>query len=114
MMRPMLRRESLLDPFSLHRFLKRCHHALRFVHQPIDQMGTFAGFHGLTPYCCTPSCRSKSPISSRTLRLSVPLLSTLCQRSGSYLRPSSSIVSGAPCVDSSPCSTRSRVCKACG
>src|SRR5262249_34285870 len=97
-------------------------HARSFCKETRDELAAFLRFHTvLLPGCSlclhgywlTPRARSNCSSSSNTLRISAPPISTLCHRSCSYFKPSSSMVSGAPCVDSSPCSTRSLAFRAC-
>src|SRR5262245_394799 len=97
-------------------------HACGFFKQTRHELAAFLRFHRvllsgcsscLHGYWLTPRCRSSCSSSSNTLRISAPPISTRCHRSCSYFKPSSSMVSGAPCVDSSPCSTRSLACRAC-
>ena len=41
---------TLIYPLALHGFLKRSHNAVGFLHEFVDQMGTFASFHAWTPF----------------------------------------------------------------
>ena len=41
---------TLLYPFALHGFLQHAHHEMGFVHEFVDQIGTFPWCHAWTPF----------------------------------------------------------------